>query len=77
VATLARTVARRGVLVLVPVPGSEDPSLVGGYAKSFRVPVDVATVSAFDRERRAESPRTRAEYAWRLYRWSAALLSAR
>lgn len=74
VAALARMLARRGLLVVVPA-GAPDPATLHAYTAALARPVDVAAVSSFDDGSGARSPLSRAAHAWRLLRLSRALTS--
>ena len=75
IAALARALARRGVVVVVPGAAAADPAMLNAYTRSLRVPAEVAAVSTFDEDEGPRSPLTRAAYAWRLFQLSRALLT--
>jgi hypothetical protein len=77
IASLARALARRGVVVVVPDSASADLAMLRAYTKTFRGPTAMAAVSTFDEGEGTRSPLTRAAHAWRLFRLSRALLSPR
>jgi hypothetical protein len=73
---VARAVARRDVIVLLPAtPATVDASLA--HARTFGLPVRVEDVAAFDHGDGRSTFATRAAYGWRLLRLAHGLLIAR
>ena len=75
VASLARLLARRGLLVVVPGSAPADLAALDAYVTAVPAPVDVTRVSSFDEDGSARSFLTRVAHAWRLLRLSHALLT--
>jgi hypothetical protein len=73
---IARAVARRDVIVLLPAaPATVDASLA--HARTFGLPVRVEDVGTFDHGDGRSTFATRAAYAWRLLRLAHGLLVPR
>jgi dienelactone hydrolase len=74
VETLARILARRGLMVLVPASLAADPVALRAYTAELGMPNDVEPVSRFEPSEDVPSPATRAAHAWRIFRLSRTLL---